>query len=117
MNRHDLDFVQRREVLKLQCAAQRLQLLDAVVGIQRELGAVDRVLGFIRNFKVSPTMIAGVASMVLGLGTGRATRLVGRGWLLFNTLQRVWGLIQNARAAKTRRPAARSAPVVSPARE
>jgi len=90
-------LAQRRAALKLQCAAQREQLAHAVAEIQEQLQGVDRVIGIVRGFRLSPAMVAGAAAVVLGIGSTRAVRLVGRGWLVFNTIQRIWRMFRRSR--------------------
>ena len=78
----------------MQCAAQREQLVETAAAIHSQLQAIDRGLALVRGLRMSPALLAGAAALALGLGSTRAVRLVGRGYLVFNTVQRLWRSLQ-----------------------
>ncbi len=96
MNQRALEAARRRQVLMLQCAAQREQLLQAASIIHSRLQSVDRGVELVRGLRLSPVMLAGAAALALGLGSTRLVRLLGRGYLVFNTVQRLWRSLQRA---------------------
>lgn len=94
MSRPSAEAARRREALTVQCAAQREQLAATAAAINAQLQGVNRGLALLRGLRMSPAVLAGAAALALGLGSTRAMRLVGRGYLAFNTVQRLWRSLQ-----------------------
>jgi len=88
MTRAD-EFARRRGLLQLRCTAQRQRLEQSMAKITADLRRFERGVAAVRKFRVSPLMVGAAAALALGLGAGRTIGLVGRAWVLFNSLQRI----------------------------
>jgi hypothetical protein len=83
------EFARRRGALQLRCTAQRLRMTEAMAAIDANLQKVERGIAMVRNIRISPLILAAGAALALGLGAVRTVSLISRGWLLFNSLQRI----------------------------
>jgi hypothetical protein len=88
MSRQD-EFARRRGLLQLRCTAQRQRLEHSLAQITADLRRLERGVAAVRRFRISPLMVGAAAAVALGLGAGRTLGLVGRAWVLFNSLQRI----------------------------
>jgi hypothetical protein len=88
MSRQD-EYARRRGLLQLRCTAQRQRLEYSMAQITADLRRFERGIAAVRKFRVSPLVIGAAAAVALGLGAGRTLGLVGRAWVLFNSLQRI----------------------------
>jgi hypothetical protein len=88
MSRQD-EYARRRGLLQLRCTAQRQRLEHSIQQISSDLHRFERGVAAVRKFRVSPLLVGAAAALALGLGAGRTLGLVGRAWVLFNSLKRI----------------------------
>jgi hypothetical protein len=88
MSRQD-EFARRRGLLQLRCTAQRQRLEHSLAQLTGQLRRFEHGVAAVRKFRVSPLVVGAAAALALGLGAGRTIGLVGRAWVLFNSLQRI----------------------------
>jgi hypothetical protein len=88
MTRAD-EFARRRGLLQLRCTAQRQRMEESMAKIMTDMRRFERGVAAVRKFRVSPLMVGAAAAVALGLGAGRTLGLLGRAWVLFNSLQRI----------------------------
>jgi hypothetical protein len=89
MSAHSEEFTRRRTVLQLQCAVQREQFAQSVAEMESGFSFVNRGLGIMRSARVLPMLLAAISATGLLSRAGGVVRLVGRAWLVINTLQRL----------------------------
>jgi hypothetical protein len=83
------EYARRRGALQLRCTSQRQRMQVAMAAIEADLRKFDRGLDKVRKIRISPLIVAAGAALALGLGGSRTVGLLGRAWLLFNSLQRI----------------------------
>jgi hypothetical protein len=83
------EFTRRRTVLQMQCAVQREQLAQSVADMEAGFSFVNRGLGIMRSTRILPMILAALSAAGLLSRAGGVVRLVGRVWLIINTLQRL----------------------------
>lgn len=83
------EFARRRGLLQLRCTAQRQRLEHALAQLTGQVRRFEHGVAAVRKFRVSPLVVGAAAAVALGLGAGRTLGLVGRAWVLFNSLQRI----------------------------
>jgi hypothetical protein len=83
------EFARRRTELQLQCALQREQLAHSVTELQGGFQFADRVIGVLRGLRVVPMLLAAVSAAGVVSRASGVIRLIGRVWLVVNTLKRL----------------------------
>jgi hypothetical protein len=83
------EFTRRRTVLQMQCVVQREQLAQSVADMEAGFSFVNRGLGIMRSTRILPMILAALSAAGLLSRAGGVVRLVGRVWLIINTLQRL----------------------------
>jgi hypothetical protein len=83
------EFARRRGVLQLRCTAQRQRMAEVLAAIDADLRKFERGVAMVRKIRISPLVLGAGAALALGLGAGRTVGLIGRAWLLFNSLKRL----------------------------
>jgi hypothetical protein len=82
-------FTRRRTLLQLQCAVQREQLVQSVTEMEAGFSSVNRGLGIMRSTRIMPMLLAALSAAGLLSRASGVLRVVGRAWLIINTLQRL----------------------------
>jgi hypothetical protein len=83
------EFTRRRTALQMQCALQREQLAQSIAGMEAGFSFVNRGVGVMRSTRLLPMILAALSAAGVLSRAGGAVRLVGRVWLIINTLQRL----------------------------
>jgi YqjK-like protein len=89
MSQRSNEFAQRRMTLQLQCALQREQFADTIAQLGDGLKFMNRGLSMVRSTRIVPMILAAVSAAGVLSRAGGVLRLVSRGWLIFNTVQRL----------------------------
>jgi hypothetical protein len=83
------EFARRRAGLQLQCALQREQFAKSAAEIGADLRFIDHGLNIVRNVRIVPMILGAISALGVASRAGGLVRLVGRAWLLFNTVKRI----------------------------
>ena len=81
------EFARRRAGLQLQCAMQREQFAQSAADIGASLHFADRGLSIVRSTRIVPMIMAAASTLGILSRSSGIMRLVGRVWLVANTLQ------------------------------
>jgi hypothetical protein len=83
------DYAARRTRLQLQCVRQREQFALRTAELSEGLHGLNRGLDRVRGSRIVPALMALVSVAGVASRAGGVVRLLGRVWMIVNTVQRL----------------------------
>jgi hypothetical protein len=89
MSPREQQFARRRTELQLQCAAQRAAFTQSAEEMQASVHGLNHGFDVVGGSRLMPMLLAAVSAAGVLSRAGGVARLLGRAWMIWQTVQRL----------------------------